>query len=76
MLAQVLTNPFLIGTVGVAVLSFIGVLTDPQTKGIKDSEQAAEGIRSRKVEILRRGLRLAFLLSAVIDVVQVAAVLW
>lgn len=39
-LAQFFTNPFLIGTVGVAALSFIGVLTDPTTKGIKDSEQA------------------------------------
>ena len=39
-LAQFFTNPFLIGTVVMAVLSFIGVLTDPTTKGIKDSEQA------------------------------------
>ena len=41
-LAQFFTNPFLIGTVVMAVLSFIGVLTDPTTKGIKDSEQAME----------------------------------
>ena len=34
------TNPFLIGTVAMAVLSFIGVITDPTTKGIEDSEQA------------------------------------
>lgn len=34
------TNPFLIGTVVMAVLSFIGVVTDPTTKGIEDSEQA------------------------------------
>ena len=33
-------NPYLIGTVVMAVLSFIGVLTDPTTKGIKDSAQA------------------------------------
>ena len=39
-LQQFFTNPFLIGTVAMAVLSFIGVLTDPTTKGIKDSEQA------------------------------------
>jgi len=41
-LARFFTNPFLIGTVGVAVLSFIGVLTDPTTKGVGDSEQARE----------------------------------
>ena len=41
-LAQFFTNPFLIGTVVMAVLSFIGVLTDPTTKGITDSEQAME----------------------------------
>lgn len=34
------TNPFLIGTVVMAVLSFIGVITDPTTKGIEDSAQA------------------------------------
>ena len=34
------TNPFLIGTVVMAVLSFIGVVTDPTTKGMEDSEQA------------------------------------
>lgn len=39
-LQQFFTNPFLIGTVAMAALSFIGVLTDPTTKGIKDSEQA------------------------------------
>ena len=32
--------PYLIGTVVMAVLSFIGVLTDPTTKGVGDSEQA------------------------------------
>jgi len=36
------TNPFLIGTVVMAVLSFIGVLADPTTKGISDSKQAME----------------------------------
>lgn len=41
-LQQFFTNPFLIGTVVMAVLSFIGVLSDPTTKGIKDSEQAME----------------------------------
>lgn len=34
------TNPFLIGTVIMAVLSFIGVITDPTTKGMSDSSQA------------------------------------
>lgn len=37
---QFFSNPYLIGTVVMAVLSFIGVLTDPTTKGLKDSEQA------------------------------------
>ena len=37
---QFFTNPYLIGTVVMAVLSFIGVLTDPTTKGVADSEQA------------------------------------
>lgn len=41
-LQQFFTNPFLIGTVLMAVLSFIGVLTDPTTKGIADSKQAME----------------------------------
>ena len=39
---QFFTNPYLIGTTVMAVLSFIGVLTDPTTKGITDSEQAQE----------------------------------
>lgn len=38
--AQFFTNPYLIGTVAMAVLSFIGVLTDPTTKGLGDSVQA------------------------------------
>ena len=37
---QFFTNPYLIGTVVMAVLSFIGVLTDPTTKGVGDSSQA------------------------------------
>ena len=37
---QFFSNPYLIGTVVMAVLSFIGVMTDPTTKGIADSEQA------------------------------------
>ena len=39
---QFFTNPYLIGTAVMAVLSCIGVLTDPTTKGITDSEQAQE----------------------------------
>lgn len=39
-ITQFFTNPFLLGTVAVAVLSFIGVLNDPTTKGLKDSAQA------------------------------------
>ena len=38
--AAFFSNPYLIGTVAMAVLSFIGVLTDPTTKGMGDSEQA------------------------------------
>ena len=38
--AAFFSNPYLIGTVVMAVLSFIGVLTDPTTKGMGDSEQA------------------------------------
>ena len=34
------TNPFLIGTVVMAVLSFVGVVTDPTTKGFEDSDAA------------------------------------
>lgn len=41
-IAQFLSNPFLLGTVAVAVLSFIGVLADPTTKGLGDSAQAME----------------------------------
>ena len=41
-LAQFFSNPFLLGTVGMAILSFVGVLTDPTTKGVADSEQAME----------------------------------
>ena len=37
---QFIQNPYLIGTVLLAVLSFIGVVTDPTTKGLKDSSQA------------------------------------
>ncbi len=39
-LSQFVTNPFLVGTVAMAVLSFIGVLADPTTKGVKDSARA------------------------------------
>lgn len=39
-LTQFFTNPFLIGTVVMAVFSFVGVLADPTTKGISDSERA------------------------------------
>ena len=38
--AQFFSNPYLIGTVAMAVFSFVGVLTDPTTKGVADSTQA------------------------------------
>lgn len=34
------SNPYLIGVVIMAVLSFIGIATDPTTKGLCDSEEA------------------------------------
>jgi phi LC3 family holin len=37
---QFIQNPYLIGTVVLAVLSFIGVVTDPTTSGFQDSIQA------------------------------------
>lgn len=40
--AAFFSNPYLIGTVIMAVLSFVGVLTDPTTKGVGDSQQALE----------------------------------
>lgn len=44
------SNPYLIGTVIMSVLSFIGVLTDPTTKGIKDSAQALKYTEPKKEE--------------------------
>lgn len=35
-----LTNPYLIGLVGLSVASFVGVLNDPTTKGWSDSDRA------------------------------------
>ncbi len=46
-LQRFFSNPFLIGTVIVAVLSFVGVLADPTTKGIGDSAQALDYERPR-----------------------------
>lgn len=37
---QFVRNPYLIGTVAVAVLSALGVITDPTTKGITDSNRS------------------------------------
>ena len=39
-IVQFVTNPYLIGTVIVAVMSFLGVVTDPTTAGVGDSELA------------------------------------
>lgn len=41
-LQDFISNPYLICTVVMAVLSFIGVITDPTTKGICDSAEALE----------------------------------
>ena len=35
-----ISTPYLIGIVIIAVLQFLGINTDPTTKGISDSEQA------------------------------------
>ncbi len=40
LLSDFVQNPFLIGSVLMAVLGFVGVLADPTTKGISDSERA------------------------------------
>ncbi len=42
LIGDFIQNPFLIGSVLMAVLGFVGVLSDPTTKGIKDSAQALE----------------------------------
>ncbi|MBR2125830.1 MAG: phage holin [Akkermansia sp.] len=34
------TNPYLVGLVVLSVLSFLGVVVDPTTKGLGDSKQA------------------------------------
>ena len=39
-IVQFVTNPYLIGTVIVAVMGFLGVVTDPTTAGIGDSDLA------------------------------------
>ncbi len=42
MLFNTVKNPYLLCCVGTAVLSFLGVNTDPTTKGLSDSKQALE----------------------------------
>lgn len=42
MLVNTVKNPYLLCCVGTAVLSFLGVNTDPTTKGLSDSKQALE----------------------------------
>lgn len=39
-IVETVKNPYLIGSVVFAVLGFLGVTTDPTTKGISDSETA------------------------------------
>ncbi len=38
--ANTVSNPYLIGIVILSVLSFLGVMTDPTTAGLSDSGQA------------------------------------
>ena len=40
LIVNTVQNPYLLASIGTGVMSFIGVLTDPTTKGLKDSEQA------------------------------------
>lgn len=37
---ETLKNPYLVGSILFAVLGFLGVTTDPTTKGMADSERA------------------------------------
>ena len=55
--AAFFSNPYLIGTVVMAVLSFIGVLTDPTTKGMGDSEQALTYEKPKESGDEQRGIR-------------------
>jgi phi LC3 family holin len=41
-LVAFIQNPFLIGTVLLAAAGFLGVLVDPTTKGLGDSQQALQ----------------------------------
>lgn len=38
--AQILTNPYLLASTGLSVLSVLGIINDPTTEGIFDSGQA------------------------------------
>ncbi len=48
------SNPYLISTVLTSALAFVGVITDPTTKGIRDSEDALEYTRRREREIMEK----------------------
>jgi phi LC3 family holin len=39
-LKNFISNPYLVGSAIFAILSFLGIVTDPTTKGINDSERA------------------------------------
>lgn len=40
MVVTFVSNPYLIGTVGMSVLAFLGVVVDPTTTGLSDSARA------------------------------------
>lgn len=40
MIVSTVQNPYLLGSVLFAVLGFLGVITDPTTAGLSDSQQA------------------------------------
>lgn len=52
MFFEFVNNPYLIGTVLMAVLGFLGVLTDPTTEGIGDSELAQTYEAPRSDDVL------------------------
>lgn len=48
------SNPYLISTVLMSVLAFVGIITDPTTKGIRDSEDALNYTRRKEFELMEK----------------------
>ncbi len=51
------SNPYLISTVLTSALAFVGVITDPTTKGIRDSEDALEYTKRREIEMIEKEIK-------------------